>query len=527
MVRTLDRLVMALAVAIPATASAALYEEVTRTHLPPNLAGACMNAAAGDVDGDGDADLALAMEFEPKILLLNDGGGHFSDASSQLPRTVHDSEDVAFADFDGDGDLDLVFVSEDDRTDELFINDGRGRYTDASERITTDDVTNGLILLDLDGDGRLDVLTANIGLERALISDGQGGFRDDTGMRWPQAGESRTQALETGDVDGDGDLDVIVANEGQNQLYLNDDGRLTDVTSTHLPAIDDETRDIRAVDVDGDTDLDLIVGNVTFLMQASAQDYLLLNDGGGHFTLAAASAFPEDARSNFTLKTLDIDRDGDIDAVAPSTVFADFAAEFAFLVRDTDGQRHVLLGDMFLDDLDGDGDPDARISDGAREVVLVNDGMGLTYPAGEAPWSSMATVENYDINANGEFDLVFAEIGSNLFGGPADGWQSGSMQVFDLGRDGIIDIFAQVSRTMREAGGYQVLLNDGNGNFVVAASGSVLPTSADGNGFDVEVADFDGDGLQDLFLCNRTSAAQSADQSRVGGLQRLLRGIAE
>ncbi|MDY6983953.1 MAG: VCBS repeat-containing protein, partial [Pseudomonadota bacterium] len=289
------KLVIAFAITFPAVASAALYEEVSQTHLPPNLAGACMNAAAGDADGDGDLDLALAMEFEPKILLLNDGSGRFSDASTQLPRTVHDSEDVAFADFDGDGDLDLVFVSEDDRTDELFINDGTARYTDASERLATDDVTNGLILMDLDGDGRLDVLTANIGPERALISDGQGGFRDETDTRWPQGqaqGDSRTQALETGDVDGDGDLDVIVANEGQNHLYLNEDGNLVDVTATHLPAIVDETRDIRAVDVDRDGDLDLIVGNVTFTLQVSAQDYLLLNDGTGHFTRAEAKTFP-------------------------------------------------------------------------------------------------------------------------------------------------------------------------------------------------------------------------------------------
>lgn len=523
--RAVRKLALATAVVYPMTVDAAFYEEVTQTHLPPRLSGACMNAAAGDADGDGDPDLALAMEFEPKILLLNDGSGHFSDASMQMPRTVHDSEDVAFADFDGDGDLDLVFVSEDDRTDELYINDGSGRYEDASEQLATDDVTNGLILMDLDGDARLDVLTANIGSERALISDGEGGFRDETDMRWPQQGESRTQALETGDVDGDGDLDVIVANEGQNQLYLNDGGHLRDVTATHMPAIDDETRDIRAVDVDGDADLDMIVGNVRFIMQASAQDYLLLNDGSGHFTRAAAAAFPEDARSNFTLKTLDIDRDGDIDAIAPSTVFADFAARFAFIVRDAEEQRLVLLGDMFLDDLDNDGNPDARISDGVRDVVLLYDGTSLRYPADEEPWSDVAKEGNYDVDANGEYDLAFSEIGTNLFGTVTSEWQGASLQLFDLGRDGVTDIVAQVRRSMPDVGSYQILLNDGGGNFQVAEPGSVLPGSADGNGFDVEVADFDGDGVQDLFLCNRTSVVQATEPARAGGLQRLLRGV--
>ena len=76
---------------VSATAAAQpLYTEVTRTHLPSGLAGRCMDSAAGDADGDGDLDLALAMEFEPNVLLLNDGAGLFRNASAQLPRTEHD-----------------------------------------------------------------------------------------------------------------------------------------------------------------------------------------------------------------------------------------------------------------------------------------------------------------------------------------------------------------------------------------------------------------------------------------------------
>ena len=73
-----------------ALAQQTLYIEVTDTHLPSGIAGRCMDAAAGDADGDGDLDLALAMEFEPNILLLNDGAGKFMDSSGRLPRAVHD-----------------------------------------------------------------------------------------------------------------------------------------------------------------------------------------------------------------------------------------------------------------------------------------------------------------------------------------------------------------------------------------------------------------------------------------------------
>ena len=198
------------------SAAQPLYTEVTRTHLPSGLAGRCMDSAAGDADGDGDLDLALAMEFEPNVLLLNDGAGLFRNASVQLPRTEHDSEDVAFADFDRDGDLDLVLVSEDDRKDELYLNDGTGRFTDASERLTPDDVSNALVVLDLNADGAPDLLTGNIGVDRALINDGAGRFRDETETRWPQRGaESRTQDLEAFDADGDGDLDVASRTKGR------------------------------------------------------------------------------------------------------------------------------------------------------------------------------------------------------------------------------------------------------------------------------------------------------------------------
>lgn len=148
----------------------AFYQEVTKSHLPPELFGQCMDADAGDADGDGDLDLVLAMEFNPNILLLNDGSGHFSYADKHLPEGIHDSEEVEFADFDGDGDLDLIFVSEDDKTNEFYLNHGKGNYIDASDRIPSKGTSNAHAVLDLDNDGDLDILIANYGSNRVLIN---------------------------------------------------------------------------------------------------------------------------------------------------------------------------------------------------------------------------------------------------------------------------------------------------------------------------------------------------------------------
>jgi hypothetical protein len=71
----------------------------------------------------------------------------------------------------------------------------------------------------------------------------------------------------------------------------------------------------------------------------------------------------------------------------------------------------------------------------------------------------------------------------------------------------------------RAGGDYRVLLNDGAARFTVSSPGTVLPSSVSGNGFDIEVADVDGDGRDDLFLCNRAS---TDDAAASGGAQRLL-----
>jgi len=504
-----------------AVAAQPLYRDVTAGNLPADIAGACMNAAAGDADGDGDLDLALAMEFQPKVLLLNDGTARFANASSRLPRTIHDSEDVAFADFDRDGDLDLVFVSEDDRTDELFINDGSARFSDASGRLATDDVTNALAILDLNGDGAPDLLTGNIGTDRALISDGRGGFRDETAERWAQDGESRTQDLEIADVDGDGDLDVLVGNEGQNQLFLNEKGRLFDATARSLPARSDETRKIRAADVDGDGDLDLVVANVSFGMHESPRDYLLLNDGSGVFTAADPTRFPEDARSDFTIQVVDLDRDGDVDVLAPSTVFPVVENDVLLFVTDDSGRTLVVRTDNFdMKDVDADGDLDAIALVGDRTRTFRNENGRFVAAAGDV-LDGVTGVEDQDSDGDGKPDIATADILLHAGAAAGERGRATSVTVVDLDRDGDVDAIVPVTLLMNGVGDYLALLNDGSGRFTAAAPGTVLPPGADGNGFDVEVADFDGDGVADLFLCNRASTRQAAIS---GGVQRLLLG---
>ena len=298
---------------------APVFRDVSATHLPEGvLDGLSMDAGVADIDADGDLDIVIANEFRPNILLLNDGGGVFTDGSSRLPRTEHDSEDVGIADFDGDGDLDIVIVSEDDQTNELYLNDGAGAFADESARIPVTGTTNGLAVADLNGDGAPDLILANNGQDAAIINDGSGHFRDETQARLPVSPDV-TQDVELGDVDGDGDLDLVVGNEGPNGLYINDGtGRFMDESRARIPLRDapEETREADFGDVDGDGDLDLLFANVSaFVENANPRNRLLINDGNGFFHDETEARLPPDTESSFDGDFRDLDGDGDLDIV--------------------------------------------------------------------------------------------------------------------------------------------------------------------------------------------------------------------
>ncbi|MFK7926121.1 MAG: FG-GAP repeat domain-containing protein [Bacteroidia bacterium] len=332
------------------------FIDATRERLPAiDLLGNSMDVEPGDLDDDGDLDLVIASEFQPNILLFNDGKGHFTNASAErLPQVAHDSEDIALADFDADGDLDIVFVSEDDQINEFYLNDGKGFFTDVSERLGVTGTTNAIIAADFDQDGDLDLAFGNAGQNYLLLNDGKGNFQDQTKKLLP-AVLDQTQDLEAGDVDGDGDLDIIAGNEDQNRLYLNDGtGKFTDATEGRLTFWADEREETREADfgdIDGDGDLDLVFANVVFQVGTLAQNRLLLNDGKGYFTDVSEQALvQEEPFLSVDADFWDADEDGDLDLFICNS----FGGPFQLFANDGTGQ-FVDISQESLPDLVGSG----------------------------------------------------------------------------------------------------------------------------------------------------------------------------
>ena len=369
--------------------------------------------ALGDVDGDGDLDMAVANgrpAGQQNRLYLNQGGGHFVDATVQLPVETTSTRVLAFGDLDGDGDQDLVYGNGTISTaaNELLLNDGGGTFRTSAVDLGTGQ-TAAVALGDLDGDGDLDVVFANEGglgqLNNLFLNDGPERFVN-ASDRFPFHREETT-CVALGDVDGDGDLDVLFGNSptlfggAQNRLYRNDGtAHFTDAT-TSLPAHSERTFAMVLTDVDGDADLDLVVQNVN-------QDRLYLNDGAGTFADATAGRLPP---TNGDVHAGDVDGDGDQDLVAgKSLLLNDGAGTFTDATAGRMPQGS-LATDLQLGDLDGDGDLDvAYAAVLGQNSLLLNDGAGsfVDLAATRIPVDrdSAAAILAADVDGDGDVDLL-------------------------------------------------------------------------------------------------------------------------
>ncbi len=287
------------------------FADETGTRLPV-LSDTTLSVVTGDVDGDDDPDLFLANASGTNRLLINDGSGRFADETpGRLPALVQVSIAAALGDLDSDSDLDLVVANRGSQN-RILVNNGAGVFTDETWLLLLPDSdrTYDVELLDVDRNGSLDIFFLNQGVSsRLLVNDGLGFFADLTTTRLPALTVEGIDSEPT-DVDGDGALDLVLA-AGANglKILLNDgNGAFSDQTAARAPPLDAFPIQVRSGDVDFDGDLDLVAA-------AAGQDRLLLNDGTGHFLEAVPDKLPDDTRRTFGLALFDADADLDLDVL--------------------------------------------------------------------------------------------------------------------------------------------------------------------------------------------------------------------
>jgi len=296
-----------------------------------------------DVDGDGWVDILFANGSdyfvggapEPQRVFKNLGNWadpppHFLEITTTVfgGAATRLSRVIKVRDVDGDGDQDIFIGGAHGTASALFVQGPAGTYTDASSQLPAGNVRLGDAELgDVDGDADLDLVLADWGGDpravaggptRLWLNDGDGTFTDAT-SRMPATLVGMSWDLELADVDNDADLDVLVSCKlcDGGRLYVNDGaGTFTDA-STQLPQLENNY-EYEPMDVDNDGDLDLVTINdgPTF------KETLLINDGHGVFVddtavRLAGTANPVNADDNVEA-FLDVDDDGDADFIVGS-----------------------------------------------------------------------------------------------------------------------------------------------------------------------------------------------------------------
>ena len=220
------------------------------------FAAAGLGVVALDLDEDGWMDFYVANDQSANQHWINRGDGTFEDGA-MLAGTAVNGEGraeagmgVAAGDVDGDGDADIVVSHLDRETHTFYLNEGDGFFSDmtaksGTARTTWDATGFGVGFLDVDNDGHLDLVVANGAVKEleALVrrSDpfplhqrnhlfrgvGGGRFEDWSAQAGPAFKLSEvSRGLATGDLDNDGDTDVIVMNNnGPARLLINDKGQ--------------------------------------------------------------------------------------------------------------------------------------------------------------------------------------------------------------------------------------------------------------------------------------------------------------
>lgn len=329
------------------------------------------------------------------------------------------------------------------------------------------------------------------------------------GDRWLLGTETKLSAsVRLGDLDGDGDLDVAVANgrhwPQQNFLLFNQAAGRFNVQRPL--GIDRRTSyATELADLDGDGDLDVAVGN------DMAPNQVFINDGRGQFVAGSKFGSLSSVRS---LTLADVDGDNDIDVLAtsrgrPNQIYLnDGQSNFSAGIRFGEADDSTI--DVAVGDLDGDGDLDFALANRDRQqnFCVFND-RDLTFnrrvPFGSGSDETRALAIG-DMNGDGKLDLIAGNIGQSNGVFLADGgaWKDFSpfgrtdgrtyaLSLADLDNDQDLDV---------------VVGNVGQPNaaFFNAGDGKTFTEvrfgAEDGATYGIDLGDLDQDGFVDVVTAN-------------------------
>lgn len=308
------------------------FEEVSIPGLT-TTATASRSANFLDVNGDGWDDVFISngpFSGQNNMLFLNNQDTTFTAVSDEAIVQDDDRSDGAsFADADNDGDVDAFVVTfganGQGKKNYFYRNNGDGSFTYEPTiamgiPLTYSEMANWI---DINNDQNLDVYVTNsVGNLRNLYFENQGdmSFEGVTGLAITD--EVRpSRSIDWVDYDQDGDNDLYVTNEGNNRnaLYRND-GPNTFTQVFNLVIVDQLRSSAGSSwgDIDNDGDLDLLVCN-SFLAGQNT-NFVYINDGSGNFSLDTTSSLAMHQGWTFGAAFGDYDNNGWLDVILANTI---------------------------------------------------------------------------------------------------------------------------------------------------------------------------------------------------------------
>jgi len=431
-----------------------------------------LSIALEDIDFDGDLDFVAGNEGINRLYLNNGTSTPFLDASKiDFSNDNHATYSLVLADFDKDGDLDLVAGNE-SSVNKLYINNSSS--IGGIEISNDSDSSKAIAFGDFNNDGFPDLVVANNGLNRIYINNGTSTPFKGVDAINLTSDIHMSFAVATGDVDNDGDIDIVIGNYGEkNRLYQNTGTEIpfTQDTSSDIGSATEETLAVILSDMNNDGYLDLIIGN-------DGINRLYINNGTIHpFFGVSGKAITYDDYYTTSIAVGDLNNDGHPDFIAGNCGY--WSENLLYLNN-------------------GTSDPFKDIDEG----IFISEDLDETYAIGMA-----------DFNGDGNIDVITGNLktqnklylnnGTSLPFDGVEGIYIGTLQlsteslsIGDIDNDGDIDF---VTGNWKEKN--QLYLNNGTSNPFLNVSGIEINSESHQTKV-VGLYDIDSDGDLDLIEAN-------------------------
>lgn len=498
----------------------------------------------GDVDGDGDLDLVRGVYAEGLYLYLNTNNqlvstDDWNESGGVNPLRI---ADISLGDVDNDGDLDVALAMSSSVTPDAVRLFDQGQYSNSGWEATNAYHSEHVRLADFDNDGDVDLALGHDGVStddtayyygRNMIKLNHNGSIS-LDSAWESDSVSYLSTIEIGDIDGDGDLDLLQSQPtNYSHITLNSAGMMSNSDSNplHPGAIDYAfTHDIIFADIDGDGFQDIISGDYNSQNNILSVEYppggpvcdssnIASNPQCNGFESDNAIWASPDNKSTYSLAVADYDDDGDLDLAVGNygdvnQIFENTGTGLEHRWAVWNSSDSKLTTKVAWADYDNDGDLDLAVGNkGEVNQIFKNTGGTLSSTATWSSSDSMNTtdLEWGDLDGNGYLDLFIGndEQNKQIFyntGGvmstsagwlSADTYATRSIALADVDNDGDLDVAAghETYYTTEVANRKGLIMYENNGTGVEHTHNRNLnyyPT------YDIEFADIDSDGDLDL-----------------------------